>query len=294
MNAKSFGEQLVVTGDLDPIYLMLNNGPLDAPTTARWCLAYWMFYHAGVASRIAEHDGESFWAHVWAAQVNKWPRGTERRHFRGANADNAIRYLEATYPNPEDACAQLAGYDIWDSLVDAAPIDPVPFALVASRAQQWVGFGPWIAFKIADMIDVCIGIPVHFPQNSSVWYDEPVKGGFWAERARLYSDDIRMEALKADDEATPPDMQRYIVDSIIPDYLEWYRENGVVGPDNRGVGIQELETIFCKYKSHLNGHYPIGKDTREIIHALDDWGPLAGTLQQVLRDSTPKEHHGTL
>lgn len=290
MNAKQFGEQLVMTGDLDPIYIMLNNSSMGPDATARWCLAYWMFYHAGVASRIAEQEGESFWAMVWAAQVNKWPRGTERRHFRGANADNAIKYLEEHYPDPEDACAQLAGLNTWDELVDAAPIEPLSFALVASRAQQWVGFGPWIAFKIADMIDVCIGIPVAFPKDSSVWYDEPIKGGVFA-----WLDEMGHGVPYNDYHDGLSSMERRErVDEVIPHYLHWFKVNNTIGPDGRGVGIQELETIFCKYKSHLNGHYPIGKDTREILHALSDdrWGQLAQTLHTVLKDSTPKEHHG--
>jgi hypothetical protein len=32
-----------------------------------------------------------------------------------------------------------------------------------------------------------------------------------------------------------------------------------------------LETIWCKYGSHLNGHYPLGNDLREIRHGLEGW-----------------------
>jgi hypothetical protein len=48
----------------------------------------------------------------------------------------------------------------------------------------------------------------------------------------------------------------------------------------RVLAVQEYETILCKYKSHLSGHYPMGKDTREILHVLRDprWGPLAQRL----------------
>lgn len=286
-NVIDFGQQLVETGDLDPVYIMLNIGNLSPEVTARWCLAYWMFYHTGVASRIAEHSGPYFWGQVRAALAEKWPRGTERRHFRGQNAEKSVNYLQQRFPEPEDACASLAGLKTWEELEDAAPlVDAVPFGHVSMRAQQWVGFGPWIAFKIADMIDVCVGIPVAFPRDSSVWYDEPIKGGVfaWLDKQRhgvpyneYYDGLTRAQARERVDEMIPYLMQSFAT---------------TVGPDNRGVGVQELETILCKFKSYVNGHYPIGKDTREILHALNGWGNLATQLQTVLRDSTPKELHG--
>jgi hypothetical protein len=285
MNVVEFGTQLVVTGDLDPIYLMLNASDLSPDTTARWCLAYWMFYHAGVASRIAEHEGETFWAHVWMAQVNKWPRGTERRHFKAANSDKAIKYLEATFPEPEDAVAHLVGYNTFKDLVGRYTGLATSFAYVAREVQSWVGFGPWIAFKIADMLDAVIGVRVDFPQDSSVWFDDPVKGAVWA-----WCQEVGLEFESYWRDTTPAE-KRATANKAIEEYLP---ELGMlVGPSGTPVRIQELETIFCKYKSHLNGHYPVGKDTREILlHQLPGWGEMAGQLQQALRDATPKEHHG--
>jgi hypothetical protein len=36
----------------------------------------------------------------------------------------------------------------------------------------------------------------------------------------------------------------------------------------RRINIQEIETILCKWKSHINGHYFVGKDIQEIRHGL--------------------------
>ena len=41
---------------------------------------------------------------------------------------------------------------------------------------------------------------------------------------------------------------------------------------NRRVNIQEVETILCKWKSHMNGHYPLSNDVDEIQHGLREWG----------------------
>ena len=52
----------------------------------------------------------------------------------------------------------------------------------------------------------------------------------------------------------------------------------------RRIGIQEVETVLCKYKSHTHGRYAVGKDIEETYHSLAGMGDLAG---QMLK-STPK------
>jgi hypothetical protein len=47
----------------------------------------------------------------------------------------------------------------------------------------------------------------------------------------------------------------------------------------RAINIQEIETILCKWKSHMNGHYKVGKDTHEIHEALKE---TSGTTAQTL------------
>ena len=41
---------------------------------------------------------------------------------------------------------------------------------------------------------------------------------------------------------------------------------------DRPINIQEVETILCKWKSHLNGHYPTGNDIAEVRHGLVKYG----------------------
>jgi hypothetical protein len=47
---------------------------------------------------------------------------------------------------------------------------------------------------------------------------------------------------------------------------------------DRPCGPQEVETILCKWKSHMNGHYEVGKDIREVRHALLNWGATADRI----------------
>ena len=48
----------------------------------------------------------------------------------------------------------------------------------------------------------------------------------------------------------------------------------------RPCNVQELETVACKFGSHVNGHYQIGHDIKEIRHALIGWGATADKLLQ--------------
>ena len=61
----------------------------------------------------------------------------------------------------------------------------------------------------------------------------------------------------------------------------WRKKRAKAPPTrDRLVNVQEIETIFCKFKSHLKGHYPVGKDTHEVYHGLANWGDLAIQLRQ--------------
>jgi len=241
MNVYDFGSQLLETGDLDPIYIMLHEGGLGPNTLKRWCLAYWCFYHAGVSSKIAE--APDFWAAMRQGQTDKWPRGTERRHFRGAASANAIEHLALLYPKPEDAVDDVSTYT---------------FADVSKRVQRWPLFGPWIAYKVADMLERVLDVPVNFDNCELAIYREP---------------------------AAAAAMLGMSVQDTVTRLIQYFAvERGFMAPPSRDrlVNVQEIETIMCKWKSHCGGHYPPGKDTREIRHGLNGWGPLADHLSQGL------------
>src|ERR1700750_3037416 len=98
LDIAEFGHHLFETGDLDPIYVALNRLNWSQPKLDRWLVAYWCFYHAGFACYAAEHKGIAYWQVLAKAAENeptcpvgvRWPRGTERRHFRGQLALEAV------------------------------------------------------------------------------------------------------------------------------------------------------------------------------------------------------------
>ncbi|MDB5177565.1 MAG: hypothetical protein JWN75_1233 [Candidatus Saccharibacteria bacterium] len=253
---KAFGARLIETGDLDPIYVALVGAQLDREQTKRWLLAYWMFYHAGFASYASEREGSVFWAVIERAAYNltespvggRWPRGTERRHFRGDKCVNAVGWF-ANQATPEyfvDRLSMPSGMGGYEVLTHKA---------VIARATRWPQFGPWIAFKVADMLERCLGVPVAFSNEVALLYKEPAK-----------CLDILYDVTATPTSDTYRDLEEWAMRMPAPPLLD------------RPCSHQEIETVLCKYKSHLGGHYEVGKDTKELREGLEGWGKTAKKL----------------
>ncbi len=279
----TFGDALLKTGDLDPVYTAVHSAKLDHNTLLRLCLGYWCFYHLGLAAKLAElKTPEAYWRLFELAVRNEgepkpYPRGAERRHFRGDNALKAYQHLRRLYRTPEGAAVGIVGTG-----PRVGPRNALRFATVSDQVQTHTGFGPWIAFKIADMAERVLGYPVDFSGCALGIYKDPRQGAAvalceWQSGEGLIPgvDFSNIEPWTypiTDDELR----------ATVEHYVKVFRKHKAPPNGNRAVNVQEVETIFCKYKSHLKGHYPIGKDTREIGHGLVGWGDLADQLKKGL------------
>lgn len=254
LEIEEFGHHLIDTCDLDPIYLALTNVGVDAVQRRRWLVAYWCFYHAGVACYMSEREGADFWQAMMVAAENKeptpfgerWPRGHERRHARGAQGVNMVAALAKTYgEKPEDMVEACIGPTCGE---------------VVQKVQSHYLFGPWIGFKVADMLERVLGLKVDFEDADVFMFKDPTAAAlrFWRLRQKL------------PENAQPRD-QRKTIRSVC-DYLGqvFAQKNAPPGRD-RPIGLQEIETVLCKWKSHLNGHYPLFNDTIEIHEGLKPW-----------------------
>ena len=254
VDIEPFGEALLKTGDLDPIYVMLHRAELELRLLHRWLVAYSCFYHAGVASKLAEAGG---WGPYTEALASA-PRGTERRHFRGAAAVKAVDFLKARYTEPE-------------GFYDYIAASPVDLPTVISRVEEHYLCGPWIAFKWCDLLDRCSGVPLVFDEAHVFMFDSPAKAvdALWERREGISA---------AGSLVTAVERRREIVD-----YLLGYFAGYLAPPAyDRPLGLSEVETILCKFLSPTHGHYPLGKDIREIRHGIKGWGPLAERLGRCL------------
>lgn len=268
-----FGAHLLETGDLDPVYIALDRMEMDQPQLHRWLLAYWCLYHCGAASWLSEQKESRFWEALHDAAHNqvpaptggRWPRGHERRHFRGAQGIAAVRDLRDRYgAQPEQMVSYVMSGDYGETI-------RAPFSLVAERAKEHRGFGDWMAFKICDMADRVLGYDVDFSEADVFMFKDPKEAAI-----RLWRHHNNFsEEIKPRDEM-----------AVIRLVVAWLQErlgHHMAPPRrDRRVNLQELETVLCKWKSHMNGHYPLFNDIDEIRAGLLPWSLHSDTARAML------------
>jgi hypothetical protein len=238
---EEFGKQLILTGDLDPVYIAIYGANLPKPQLMKLLIAYWAFYHLGVAVFLSEQ--EPFWEACEVAARNttpsplmsRWPRSSERRHFRGEACVRAIQWL-----SKETVEARFE------------PLLKGTLAEVSEAIQAWPLFGNWISYKAADMLERCWGQKVEFGLDVCLLYDSPRKG-------------LLMLA---------PENPERELDRLLKVFGK-YKAPPIY---DRACGVQEIETILCKFYSYTNGTYWIGKDIHEVRHGLVGWGDTAKRL----------------
>jgi amino acid-DNA transferase-like protein len=252
MGVVKFGKALLVTQDLDPIYVMLWNAKLHPNLLKRWLVALWMFYHAGTATELSWYRGSAFFAEAMRMAVStEAKRGKARRHFRGQKSVDCIKWFHKHYKKPEYAV---------DELIE--DVEPTVGAVI-KHMKEWPMFGPWAGFKIADMLERLDLSPIHFPPEAPQMFKVPVEGAALVERKYNCEDAMLFLLNRLRKYKAPP---RY----------------------ERPIGVQEAETILCKYLAHYYDDYPVGKIIVETKGRLRGYGPLAERLTQCLPKSMPK------
>lgn len=249
-----FGAHLLRTGDLDPVYLALNRSGFEQAQRLRWLSAYAAFYHSGVACWLSEQAGPAFWEAMAAVAANAecpvgglWPRGHERRHFRGAAAGAGVADWAAKHPvAPEEMFITIAGRG-------------GPFQAVADRARSYVSIGVWLAFKCVDLVDACMGIEVDQTDVEPFLYETPRTSllNVWMQKA-----------------GHPPADEATAVLEMVARLRVAFEEFQIPHKPGHPVDMFTIETIACKHKSHLSGHYPLWNDIRDISKGLQRWMPI--------------------
>lgn len=275
LSIAELGEQLVTSGDLDPVYVALNNSGLPERQRLRWLVAYCAFYSCGAACFLSEFEGAAFWHWMGAAARNdeptpvggRWPRGHERRHFRGGAAQRGIADWAGHHPWPESMFRFIAGQG---GTVNS----------VISRARSHYSVGQWLGFKMADLVDACLGVALDQTDLDPFLYDTPRRS-----LLRVWTEDLHPGA-------APPEPER----PAVVEALGWLAAQlrHLTSPHKAGQPLDAfcLETVACKHLSHLHGHYPLFNDLDDIRHGLEPWLPAsdaARAFRAALPPSPEKE-----
>ena len=269
LDVTEFGRLLFSSADLDPVYKSLIDIPsLDDARLNRFLIGYWAFYHCGVASFISEQEGNAFWRVMLKAAENiteppcggRWPRGAERRHFRGKASVDAVVALRNRYGNKPEG------------MVDYLASGPMDVRSVIARATTHKLFGPWIGFKIADMLDAVVGYDVDQDDVSAFLYDTPRQSIL----EKLPTLPIKKEGSEQQKlERAMLWLQRELSHCRIP-------HKPRQKPD-----LFSLETVWCKHLSHMHDHYPLYNDINEIRSGLKPWEVVSETAQNFLKHMPP-------
>jgi hypothetical protein len=210
----------------------------------------------GTAAWIVDAPKElgevGYWSRMIAAAGSKdYPRCPERRHFRGQNALKSVTWLKGQ---------GIAG--LFDPLL-ASPSGGWSAYDGMFLVRQWVGFGPWIAFKVADMLERLGIVPVTFSPAEAL-YDSP------REAAEILWD--------TEGKPVTGDVGEWAVNRILTEL------KGIKAPPRyeREISPAEAETILCKHKSYLNGRYHVGEDIEACRKSLFRF-PKGKTAQRLIR-----------
>jgi hypothetical protein len=247
----AFGRELVTSKDLDPVYVLLWEAKFPPSKLRHWLISYFCFYHVGTASWIV--DQEDYWKAMFqAAESKDYPRSSERRHFRAKNAMESVAYLKRT------GIAQLF-QPFYGKL---------SVGVVQECVQRWIGFGPWIGFKVADMLDSLGICEVEFNAASAMYKGSPT------EATAILKDWEQPEW----EPNSQDELSEWAVDRVLSN-LE-----GLQAPPryDRELSFQEAETILCKWKSYLGGHYELGEDIKACRKGLLRFAKCR-TSQQLLK-----------
>lgn len=241
-----WGRQLILSEDHDPLYSSLVRWEVNGARRRRFLLAYWCCYSVGASWWISQHSGSRFWDWLLKAAINeeeapiggRWPRAHERRHWRGAKCVKCVWTLAARFRHPEEAVLSLEGY--------RSPLS------IEKAMRDWPQFGPWIAFKAADMLERVLGVPIKFSNDIVTLYDDPRKG------AEMMAPYLGLD--------TPQEVAEYLLEEYGGLIAPGYKKDAA-----RLCNIQEVETVLCKWKSARGGHYWLGCDTQAHRKELMTW-----------------------
>lgn len=128
-----------------------------------------------------------------------------------------------------------------------------PAQIVFNSIKAIRGFGPWSAWKFMDLMSCVYGSDVDFEGiDFRKSYEFPLKGllmvnGYAEDVKLLKSDDVYNECM-----------------ALIKEMLASIEINGVPHNQDKGIRLNEIETLLCKYHSYIHGHYYPGKDSEHL------------------------------
>lgn len=226
---KEFSKAIIETGDIDPDYILIREKCEELNWDKRQMFK-WILHKLVIYDSYSELE-----VILKKRKINEVKYGTERRKSK--------RFAQDYLNNINRA---FIGTDI-DKFFSAKG------SIVFNRIKTIKGFGSWAAWKFMDLMSCCYGIDVDFDSiDFREAYTFPLKGLLMIND---YPEDVKL--LK--------DTKLY--NKLITntyDMLEGFEELRSPHNNNRGLRINEVETLLCKYHSYRHNKYKVGQDIEHL------------------------------
>lgn len=231
MNFKSFSKYLLETGDIDPDYIFIREFA-KRKKFSKEVLLHWLML------KVVIYDSVSELEHL----LHKVP--FEKLRF-GAERRKAKPYAKKYYTNLITHFGSNAMSSVKQLTKMENPLDGV---------NCISGFGPWAAWKFIDLLDCCLLLDLDLSKvDFRKAYEFPLKGILMING---HDEDV---SLLKDDKLYNKCMAE------IRKQLKDIKNVKTPHNSNRGIRINEIETLLCKYHSYMHGHYHPGEDIMRLM-----------------------------
>jgi hypothetical protein len=229
LSFRDFSEQIITTGDIDPDYILIREKCKELGWNDKQKFN-WILHKLVIYDSYSELDVIINKADIFSVKY-----GTERRKSK--------RFAQDYLNNIQKA---FIGTNIKEFF-------SADGRLVFKRIKSIKGFGSWAAWKFMDLMSCCYdNIECDFDSiDFRQAYTFPLKGLLMINN---YPEDVKI--LK--------DTKLY--KSMLLNAYAMLEGLDVVSPhnNNKGIRLNELETLLCKYHSYKHKKYKVGQDIEHL------------------------------
>lgn len=230
MTWQQFAKVLFDSWDSDPGYAIMAFAKMPTVRKQRFMTAWVSYYNLGIAARASEMEGTKFWDYIWSLLPTA-KRASERRHFRGKQAEQALTQWQTKFYRPEYMVTHMEGKDYFE---------------VKKKGKDVIRIGEYFVWKFADVQERVFRKACAFPPSAAKHSPKVPQQG--AELIFPYDDVLGAYTTIA----------------------KYMNNNGMTAPPwfDRPMNMQEAETVCCVYKQYVNGKWCIGSRSAKAVRAL--------------------------
>ena len=226
---RQFSKQLIISGDIDPDYILIREKSKELNFNKKQ-MFNWILHKLVIYDSYSELE-----VLLKKRTLDQVKYGNERRKHKM----HARQYLN----NIQRA---FFGVDLKDFFERDGRI-------VFNQIKTIKGYGSWAAWKFMDLMSCCYGLNIDFDSiDFRNAYTFPLKGLLMINN---YPEDVKI--LRDNNLYKKLLLNTY-------DMLEGFDELEAPHNNYKGLRINEIETLLCKYHSYRHNKYKVGQDIEHL------------------------------